>query len=409
MKPGKRPHYAWAVCAGCALLLFCTSGLSINAFTVYQPYILTRNGLTNAQSSMIVTVRSLTSFGSMLLTGLYYKKLSLRAGMGLAGALAAAGFFLFGAAGSFFAYCLAAAVAGMAYGFGTMIPVSMVMERWFIEKRTLAVGLCSAATGLATLGIPSLLTRLIERHGLAETFFAEAAVIAGLVLLSFLLIRSRPADVGLTPYGSWDAVDHESFSVHGRALTGRDWALLIPLLLCVGAFTGAGYSHITVLARGEGFDPAAIALAVTLSGVTLMAGKFAYGVLAEKIGTYASNWLFGGLLTAGLVLCCVTGGRTPLLMTAMVTYGLGLSLGTVGITAWAGDLASHEQYDGTVRRFQTVYAAGGLLFSGLPGLLADRFGGSYVPAYMVFTACAVFAVLAIQWLYRRSGAKHDAK
>ncbi len=53
-------HYAWRVCLGCALLLFCTSGLCINAFTVYQPYILTRNGFTNAQSSLIITVRGLT-------------------------------------------------------------------------------------------------------------------------------------------------------------------------------------------------------------------------------------------------------------------------------------------------------------------------------------------------------------
>lgn len=54
----KKIHYAWFVCAGCALLLFCTSGLSINAFTIYQPYILKLNNFTNSQSSMIITVSS---------------------------------------------------------------------------------------------------------------------------------------------------------------------------------------------------------------------------------------------------------------------------------------------------------------------------------------------------------------
>lgn len=405
----RKPHYAWAVCVGCALLLFCTSGLAINAFTIYQPYILTQNAFTNAQSSLIVTVRSLTSFFSMLLCGLFYKKFSLRTGMGLSGLMIAAGFFLFGAAKSFFAYCLAAAVIGMGYGFGTMIPVSIAMERWFIEKRTLAVGLCSAVTGLSTLGIPTLLTSLIEQHGLASTFRMEGVLIAVLTGVSFLLVRSRPVDMGMTPYGSWDAVDHDSFETHDREVTKRDWALLVPMLLSVGAFTSVGYSHITVLAKGEGFAPDTIALAVTVSGITLMVGKFGYGWLTERLGTYRMNWICGGLLAAGLVLCCLTHGRPALLYAAMIVYGLGLPLGTVAITAWAGDLASPEQYESVIQRFQTLYAAGALLFSSLPGILADRFGGSYVPAYLFFLACAVFTVFVIQLLYHRSGAKISSR
>lgn len=403
MRRKKKQHYAWAVCAGCALLLFCTSGLAVNAFTIYQPYILAQNGFTNAQSSLIVTMRSLFGFVSMLLTGIYYRKLSLRTGMGLSGGLIVAGFFLFSAAKSHIAYLLAAAVIGVGYGFGTMIPVSIVMERWFIEKRTMAVGLCSAVTGLSTLGIPSLLTWMIERCGLAAAFRIEGAAIAVLVLMSFLLIRSRPQDMGMTPYGSWDNVAHREPESRGRSLSQKDWALLVPMLLCVGAFTSVGYSHITVLARAEGVPSQTVALAVTISGITLMVSKFGYGVLEEKMSTYRTNRIFGVLLTAGLLLCCVFGGRPALLHLAMIVYGLGLPLGTVGLTAWAGDLSGPEQYDGTIRRFQVGYAAGGLVFSTLPGILADRFGGSYVPAYIFFTACAVFTVFAIQRTYRRAG------
>lgn len=396
------PHYGWVVCAGGAMLLFCTSGLAVNAFTIYQPYILARNGFTNAQSSLIVTVRSLTSFVGMLLTGLYYQRLSLRSGMGLAGAMVAAGFFVFGAAGSFPAYLLGAAVVGLGYGFGTMIPVSMLMERWFIEKRTMAVGLCSAVTGLATLGIPSLLTWMIERYGLAAAFRYEGVFIAAMVLLSFFLVRSQPSDMGLRPYGSWDAVEHGGYEAHGRSLTKRDWLLLVPALLCVGAFTSDGYSHLTVLARGEGVSAHTAALAVTVSGVALMVGKFGYGAVTERITAYRSNWLFGAILTAGFALCCVFRGSAALLYLAMVLLGLGLALGTVGLTAWAGDLVPPEKYDDTVRRFQVGYSAGALLFSTLPGILADRSGGSYVPAYVCFTLCVVFAVLAVQWVYKRA-------
>jgi len=123
----KKIHYGWFVCAGCALLLFCTSGLSVNAFTVYQPYILQQNHFTNAQSSTIITMRSLFSFFAMFFTGKYYKVFSFRIGITISGILTVLGFLMFGLASTHFSYCLAAAAIGLGYGFGTMIPVAIVL------------------------------------------------------------------------------------------------------------------------------------------------------------------------------------------------------------------------------------------------------------------------------------------
>ena len=57
---------AWVVCLGCGLALFTVMGLGVNAFTVYQPYLLRVHGFTNAQGSWITTVRSLFALLSML-------------------------------------------------------------------------------------------------------------------------------------------------------------------------------------------------------------------------------------------------------------------------------------------------------------------------------------------------------
>ena len=51
----RKPHYAWAICAGCTLLLLVSGGLAVNAFSVAQPYILAQNGFTNTETSMITT------------------------------------------------------------------------------------------------------------------------------------------------------------------------------------------------------------------------------------------------------------------------------------------------------------------------------------------------------------------
>ena len=101
----KETARAWRVCIGCAMILFCTSGLAVNAFTVYQPYILQYNGFTNTQSSDLIMLRSLFSFFAMFLTGRYYKIFSYRIGLFLSGLLAAVSFLCFGLSRTYLHYC----------------------------------------------------------------------------------------------------------------------------------------------------------------------------------------------------------------------------------------------------------------------------------------------------------------
>ncbi|MBQ3010078.1 MAG: MFS transporter [Oscillospiraceae bacterium] len=398
----KRVHYAWMVCLGCGILLFCTSGLSINAFTIYQPYILLQNGFTNAQSSYIITVRSLFGFLSMFLTGVYYRVFSLRRGMTLAGVCTAVGFLLFGLAKSFAAYCAAAAFIGMGYGLGAMIPITIILEHWFVSKRTFAIGLCSAVTGLSTLGIPSLLTWMIERFSLSVTFIAESVFIAGMICAAGLLLRDRPEERGVEPYGIHAEETGGRKNQPVGTLGVRHWVLLIPMLCLIGAMNNIGYSHLTVLATSQGFSSHVTALAITASGVMLTLSKCIFGWTSERIGTDRTNWIYGVIVTVGLLLCCMMGTSVPRLFAAFCTYGFGLALTAVGLSAWPGDLSNHAQYDRNVRRFQVYYGAGTLMFSSLPGILADRFGGSYVPAYLFFVACTVYIVFAIGWVYRHA-------
>ena len=404
----KRIHRAWAVCAGCALLLFCTSGLTINAFTVYQPFIMEQNGFSNVQTSTLTTVRSLCSFATMFLSGLYYRKLSLRRGMGLAGLTVAAGFALYGLAKTYAGYCVAAGVIGFGYGLGTMIPISIVLEHWFVTKRTLAIGLCSCVTGISTLGIPTLLTLLVERRGLRFAFLAEACAVVCLILISYLLLRSSPEEVGERPYGEGEQSVGET-RAERAAMPAWHWWVLIPMILLMGGVMCVGYSHISVRIRANGFSSYTVANGVMISGLALTAGKFGYGAVAEKIGCFRANRFFSALLLGGVLLCGLNWRSERMVYLAMPIFGAGLGMPSVGLTAWAGDWCSREQYDGVIRRFQLSYAAGCMLFASLPGYLADRAGGSYVPAYRLFFVLALIIMACAQSMYLLRGENKKAR
>ena len=397
----RRMHYAWWVCVGCALLLFCTAGLAINVFTIYQPFILRENGFTNAQASLLITVRSLASFFASMLVERFYRTFSLRAGMALAGLTSALGYVVYGATRSYAGYCCASALVGVGFGIGSTTPVALLIERWFVKDRMLAVSACSAVTGLSTFGVPSLLTAIIQRQGLRTAFLLEGAVIAGLMLLSFALLRDDPGRMGLTRYGEGEAVASRQRAHGSVVLDRRDRRVLAPMTIAAGALTSVGYSHLGVYMHSLGYPPEAIAVAITISGLALMLGKLLFGALAERIGNRRTILTFGAVLLAGLLLCCLAQYGLAVLYAAMAAYGAGLSLTTVGFTACAADWSVADHFRGTVEQFQIGYFAGALAFSPVPGLIADRAGGAYLPTFVLFLACGAYVVLAIALTYRR--------
>ena len=394
--PGKL-HYAWIVCVGCAILLFCTSGLAVNAFTIYQPYLVSIKGITNTQSSLIIMFRNLASMISMILSGAFYQKISLRKGMTISGLLVALAFFLFGYTSGFLCCCVASLIMGVGYGLGTMIPITLLLNRWFLEKRNTAIGICSASTGLSTLGIPSIIAGNVEKYGLSAAFCIEGIIITVLVLVSFMLLRNNPEECGCSVYGN--ASQDATISRNTNGLEKKDWLLLFPALLFIGGVMSVSYSHIAVLMTGEGISPKIAAIAISVSGIALMCGKIVYGRLGDKIGNFKSTWCFAPFLTAGLLLCSFVGRNNVVLFLTMTVYSFGVASLAVGLSAWPKDLATAENYSSTVRTFQIAYAGGSLIFSSVPGILADKSGGSYAPSYIMFFIMSFAVIGIIQHIY----------
>ena len=136
-------------------------------------------------------------------------------------------------------------------------------------------------------------------------------------------------------------------------------------------------------------------------GAALTVGKCLYGHFTDRIGARNSGWIFFGILIVGQALCCFSSKSVPAVNTAaMLLYGIGLPLATVGLTVFARDLSSSEQYAATIRRFQLAYMLGSLLFSPVPGILADT-TGSYFPTYRLLTVFAVLSMVLVEAVYYR--------
>ena len=405
----KKHHYAWTICAAGTLLIFITMGAVSNGFSIYLPYIRDGFGLTNAQTSTLVTMRLTVAFFCMLLMGKYYELFEIRLGVSLASAFGCLAFLIYSFASSFPMFALGAGISGLAYGFGSMVPISILMTRWFDDHKALAISICSAGSGLGSVVLPPVITGLLSALDMATVFRLEAAFILACTLVIYIFIRNHPHDMGLVRLGenrarlaaaAKEAYNNAS-SLNSKAPITRG-ILIVSCLGCflMGAQGNPGIMHIPVLFTSEGFTAVFAATLMSIIGAALTVGKIFFGELTDKVGGFRSSVVFCIILVAGNTLCCLAGLGSPVIsLIAASTLGFGYSVSTIGPSIWAGDLSSELEFSKTVRTFQIFYSLGALITASIPGILADRFGGTYVPAFIMFTAMSVVASVLIVGAY----------
>lgn len=402
----KKIHYGWIICVGCTLLMLCCSGMVINAFSAYLPFLVEKYGLSQTQASLITTVRSFSSLIFKFVVLWFINRLGIRRTMLLGSLCTFASFVCYAFGGSAASIYVGAALTGAGYGMATMVPISIVLNRWFESRLAIAVAVCASSTGFSAMLFPTLITNMVQSVGLSATFFGQSILILLLCLLAVILIRDTPEEKGLKPYGHGTLEEGKKTNKHTLTnieLTGihKYVFLLAPLFL--GAVTITVPSLFTLHYTSLGFDNMTAAMGVSAYGFTLLVGKFAYGLCDELIGNDKTNYLFLGILIAGTLTGCFVKEAFPLLILSSGLIGLGCAVMTVGVTMWAKDFSSPEGYAATVRLYQILTMVGSLVISPVTGIFADL-TGNYISVFVMFTAMSA-AMLAVIFSGYRAGAK----
>lgn len=405
--PGKekiREEYGWVICIASALLLFCTGGLATTGFSTYQPYLISLRGFTNTQSSTLLMIRSLFSLIGMLLSSRLIGEFEIRRVVSVSMLVCAASFLLYGVTDSYTGNCVGAALAGISLGVGGMIPASILISRWFLTHRGLALGLCMSATGLSALVASPVITFLVNRYSLRFSLLVEAAFVLAAGFCIYLMIRSNPRCLHTQPIGahSEGAGSDERGKVFAAHSTGHPLMYLMMIGIVIFGMAGNNLStHISVLYSTAGMSSSAVAELISIMGVALAVGKCSFGLIADKIGTKDACWIFYALLVGGAFLCTLAGNGSFLVaMIATCLVSVGLAVVTVSISMYASRVATEKEYSGVVTKFQILSTLGTLLFGSVPGIIADH-TGSYVPAFRIMCLLAAAGALILQYAYKK--------
>ncbi|SDU76263.1 Sugar phosphate permease [Jiangella alkaliphila] len=184
---------------------------------------------------------------------------------------------------------------GLLVGLGTgsmaLAFVATVTDRWFVARRGLVSGILTAGTATGQLVFLPLLAVLVSDHGWRPASLLVAGVALAAVPLVWFLLRDRPEDVGLRPYGADPAAPLEPRPVAtgaGRraitaltsaARTKAFWLLAGTFAICGASTNGLVGTHFVPAAHDHGMP------------VTTAAGLLAVIGIFDLVGTIASGWL----------------------------------------------------------------------------------------------------------------------
>jgi MFS family permease len=186
---------------------------------------------------------------------------------------------------------------GVVVGFGTgltaMVLGATVATRWFTDRRGLVMGLMSASVATGQLVFLPLLAQLTDLYGWRYALIYILGMIAVAAVLVLLLMRDRPSDVGLLPYGEKgtaqppamtqqklsDLVLSPLTALRDASKTQTFWVLFGTFFVCGASTNGLVQTHFIALCGDYGLA------AVSAAGMLAIIGIF------DFFGTLGSGWL----------------------------------------------------------------------------------------------------------------------
>jgi sugar phosphate permease len=294
-------------------------------------------------------------------------------------------------------------VVGIGTGMTALVLGATIAARWFIARRGLVIGILSASVATGQLVFLPLLAHVTERFGWRIGLAMMCAILSVAALFVFLVLRDRPSDVGLRPFGDngtepQAAPAPTTAPIMAAALgTLRDasksstfWVLFATFFVCGASTNGLVQVHLIPMCLDYGIPQVQAASLLAAMGIFDFFGTIGSGWLSDRFDNRFLLFWYYGLRGLSLV---------ALPFTDFSFYGLSLFAMFYGLD-WIATVPPTVRL--TTQRFgpERANLVFGWVFAGHQiGAATAAFGAglsrtllaSYLPAFFVAGALCLIA------------------
>ena len=192
-------------------------------------------------------------------------------------------------------------VIGIGTGMTALVLGATIAARWFNARRGLVVGMLTASTATGQLVFLPMLATVTERFGWRIALSIVCAMLGVAAFAVLMLMRDRPSDVGLRPFGDQGteplpAPPPSNAPIMAAALgTLRDaaktrtfWILFATFFICGASTNGLIQVHLIPMCLDFGIPQVQAASLLAAMGVFDFFGTIFSGWLSDR---YDNRWL----------------------------------------------------------------------------------------------------------------------
>lgn len=327
MEQSKKIHHAWWVFISLSLMFFAAVGMLGNTNGLYLTPVAKEMGWTRTAASWYLTIYMLVmAFSQPIASQLIYKVNSkLLLGVAMTFVCAATG-----AASQFhtaMAWNISAIFIGLGQAVIMYLAVPIILGNWFNKKYATLLGIALALGTVGSAIANPIAGQLITQYGWrsARLMMSVAAWVISVPGILFV-IRFKPSDMGLKPYGYEEGQESKAAApLKGVSAVNalKSPALYMVILLAgIVVLYASMNTQIPGYATSVGLATTVGAFAMTILNFSNMGGKVFLGWLTDKVGYLGAmlTSLISGIV--GVVIILMGGGNVTIFYTGLIFFGL---------------------------------------------------------------------------------------
>lgn len=398
LKNAIKTHYYWVVAIVTVLALVVCGGIGSALSGVVRSSLTGELGIGEDQISLEVTILSGVGVVINLLSGALFIKFGYRKLIFACMLISGCGYMLGSLSNNLLGLCMAAVLSGM-YGVCNRSGTPRILSPWFHRNYGTIMGVITCMTGFGGGLFSQLFQKTEAAFGWRGAYRVAGLCCLAVALLVLLLIRNKPSDIGVKPFGEGELTQNAKKSARDH-WEGFDMSVLKKkptfYMMLAGTFLSSAcvfmcFYVIPTHSASIGMTPEEGATAQALMLYGLGAFKLVFGYLSDRFGAKTVTMIALSALTASMLLMSFATGRNTMYAATLV-YSISLSLTIMAPTLLTPSLFGYRAGAKAMGVIMAAAPAANMVAPLLSGALYEKIFGSYQP---IFRATAIASVVVI--------------
>lgn len=402
----------WKIAAALCAVYFLSVGVGFYGFAAVLPAMIIDLGWTRGNASVGYALLSVVIGLSAPLAAVSVRRIGARNTIIVGGVISAGGALLTYFTHSLMQYYIGVGVAiGIGLSFQTLVPGGQILTNWFLRRRSLAMGLFLAMSGLgAFLSAPGLAFLTDQTGNWRHAWLVMAACNLLASVIAWLYVKNHPREVGQHQDGVDQSVPEggtvirksrvylttSQWTARDAVATSSFWIIMFASILVTMGLAINTSQSVIYLQLDRGLDPIVAGSALGAVGLMNGLGRFSGGILGDYIDPRLI--MAGGLAVEliGMVLLNYTDTAAMVYIFAIV-FGFGYGHAYVTLPAIIANYFGPHDYAKILGRSHLIVVPFGAVASAAAGYAYDQWH-SYTIIFLGFAAISVAPVVMLLWM-----------